>query len=143
MSSSESRQRLTTRRKRRRSVSYRNRATNRSRSCILPPSNSSSDSVHVETSPKVRRTRKRWTDPKTEKLKSGKASCTNIEEMVSTVNRVVSSEHQAVSTSSSRLGSREAISSRVNRYERASNASRDLKRVRIKRLYGSLKSKQK
>ncbi|KAM0730604.1 hypothetical protein ACS0PU_002933 [Formica fusca] len=53
LSNSESRQKLTARRKRRHSVSYRNRTVNRSRSCAPNSSTSSSDSICTrETSPK-------------------------------------------------------------------------------------------
>ncbi|XP_011699484.1 PREDICTED: uncharacterized protein LOC105456849 [Wasmannia auropunctata] len=136
LSSSESRQRLTARRKRRRSVSYRNRAANMSQSRAPRPSNSSSDSIHAETSAKVCRIRRRWLNPKTEKLQLGKASCTSTEEPICMVNKVIASEHQAASTSSSRLESREAILPRANHCERASNTLRDVKRIRPKKARG-------
>lgn len=53
LSNSESRQRLTTRRKRRHSVSYRNRTANRSRSFARNSSNSSSDSTSPKGSFKI------------------------------------------------------------------------------------------
>lgn len=88
----------------------------------------------------VRRTRRRWLNPETEKLQSGKASCTSVE-TVCTVNKVVSLKHQvgASTTSGSRLESREAILPHVSHCDRANNASQDVKKIRTKK---SSKSKQ-
>lgn len=77
-------------------------------------------------------------DPKAGRLKSGNAS---IEETV--CDKAVSSGRQAASTSGLRRGGRETTLSRVNRYERADNASRDARKVRVKRLSRPIKSKQK
>lgn len=84
----------------------------------------------------VCRIRRRWLNPKTEKLQLGKASCTSTEEPICMVNKVIASEHQAASTSSSRLESREAILPRANHCERASNTLRDVKRIRPKKARG-------
>ncbi|XP_012062996.1 PREDICTED: uncharacterized protein LOC105626301 [Atta cephalotes] len=142
LSSSESRQRLTAKRKRRHSVSYRNRAANKSRSRTSRPSNSSSDSIHAETSAKVCRIRKRWLNPKIEKLQSRKASYINTEETACTVNKVISSEHQA-STSSSRFENHESFLWRENHCEQADNTLRNVKKVRLKKTRGPPKSKPK
>ncbi|EGI69108.1 hypothetical protein G5I_02280 [Acromyrmex echinatior] len=142
LSSSESRQRLTARRKRRHSVSYRNRAANKSRSRASRPSNSSSDSIHAETSAKVCRIRKHWLNPKIEKLQSRKAYI-NTEETACTVNKVISSEHQA-STSSSRLENHESVLWRENYCEQADNKrTLNVKKVRLKKTHGPPKSKPK
>jgi len=81
-------------------------------------------------------------NPKTEKLRSGKASCTSTEETVCTMNKIVSSERQATSTSGSRLENCEPILSRENHCERADNTLRNVRKVYPKKGRPS-KSKQK
>ncbi|XP_012536389.2 uncharacterized protein LOC105836690 [Monomorium pharaonis] len=143
LSSSESRQRLNTRRKRRHSVSYRNRAANKSLSRAPRSSNSSSDSIHVEILPKIRKTRRRWLHSKTKKLQSVKASCTSTEKTDCAIEVHVSSEHQTASTSSSRLEDHKTNLLRTNHCKQSSHTLRNNKKTRMKKAYGSSKSKQK
>ncbi|XP_050449685.1 uncharacterized protein LOC126850584 [Cataglyphis hispanica] len=103
LSNSESRQKLTARKKRRHSVSYRNRTVNRSRSCAPNASNSSSDSICTRE-PEVCKMRKccRRQKPKTKKLQSintEKDSSTSIEKRICTMNEVFSPDCQTASTS--------------------------------------------
>ncbi|EFN71593.1 Bromodomain-containing protein 8 [Camponotus floridanus] len=107
---SESRQRLSVKRKRRLSVSYRNRTANRSQSCAPNSSSSSSDSIYAEISPKVCKMRKycRRQALKAKKIQSvnvEKKSSTSIEETAYTMNEVLSPECQAASTSNKKSAS--------------------------------------
>ncbi|XP_029166617.1 uncharacterized protein LOC114937356 [Nylanderia fulva] len=134
--SSESRQRLTTRRKRRRSVSYRNRTANRSRSFARNSSHSSSDSIDAETSPKACKIRKYcrcWRQKlKTVKLQSvntEKESSTSIGERICTMNEVVFPECQTASISDRKstdlhIENHQIISSNKNNHKRASDVVR-------------------
>lgn len=150
LSNSESRHKLTARRKRRHSVSYRNRTVNRSRSCAPNSSTSSSDSICTrETSPKACKMRKcRRQKPKTKKLQSintEKESSTSIEETVCTMNEVFSPECQTASTSDKKSASlhcenHRASSSYRNHRKRANETLR-AKKIGLQKTRGSFNNK--
>nr|XP_012220448.1 PREDICTED: uncharacterized protein LOC105671113 [Linepithema humile] len=146
LSNSESRQRLTSRRKRRHSISYRNRR-NRSRSYIHVPHslNSSSDSTCAKTSLQIHRKRRCQCQCQLKKLQfmnSEEASGTSIKG--TTINKVVFPECQIASTSGQKStnsypDNHQAGLSSINHREQTDDTIRRVRKIRLKKIRDSPK----
>ncbi|XP_070155695.1 uncharacterized protein [Polyergus mexicanus] len=152
LSNSESRQKLTVRRKRRHSVSYRNRIVNRSQSCAPNSSTSSSNSIYtketsidMQLSAACKMLKCRRQKLKTKKLQSTnteKESSTSIEETVCTMNEVFSPQTASTSDKKSAMHCKNhrASSSFRNHRKRANEMLR-AKKIGLRKTRDSFNNK--